>query len=60
MLRQQTFTNRHAPCYDRDMSECPFRETCARMGGICQCAEETQQDDEDRRRSELGDTWDGP
>ena len=37
--------------------ECPFRETCTRLGGICQCAEEQQADDEDRRRSELGDDW---
>ena len=33
-------------------------ETCSRMGGICQCAEETQADDDARRRSELGDGWD--
>jgi hypothetical protein len=38
---------------------CPYAETCARMGGICQCAEDQQRDDEDRRRSELGDAWDG-
>jgi hypothetical protein len=42
------------------MSYCPFRETCARLGGICQCAEEIQQDAEERRRSERGDDWDGP
>lgn len=29
------------------------------MGGICQCAEEAQEADERRRRSELGDDWDG-
>ena len=31
------------------MSDCPFRKTCARLGGICQCAEERQGDDEDRQ-----------
>lgn len=24
------------------VSDCPFRKTCARLGGICQCAEERQ------------------
>lgn len=37
---------------------CPFRETCSRMGGICQCAEEDQAFLEDRNRSELGDDYD--
>ncbi len=32
---------------------CPFAEKCARLGGICQCAEERQEDDEDRRRQEV-------
>ena len=41
------------------MSYCPFQETCSRLGGICQCAEENQRDDEDRRRSEMGDDWQG-
>lgn len=47
------------------MSECPDRDYCARMGGllrangICQCTEDQQRDDEDRRRSELADAWDG-
>ena len=40
------------------MVDCPYRDYCARMGGICQCAEELQQDDEDRRRSERGDDYD--
>lgn len=41
------------------MSYCPFQETCSRLGGICQCAEDIQRDDEDRRRSEMGDDWQG-
>jgi hypothetical protein len=41
------------------MSYCPFQETCSRLGGICQCAEDIQKDDEGRRRSEMGDDWDG-
>ena len=41
------------------MSYCPFQETCARMDVICQCAEGQQADDEDRRRSEMGDDWEG-
>jgi len=40
------------------MSWCPFAEVCSRMGGICQCAEEDQAHDENRRRSELGDDFD--
>jgi hypothetical protein len=29
------------------MTECPYRDYCARMGGICQCAEERQEAEED-------------
>jgi hypothetical protein len=28
-------------------SACPFRETCARLGGICQCAEEQNPEEDD-------------
>lgn len=41
------------------MSYCPFQETCSRLGGICQCAEDIQRDDENRRRSGMGDDRDG-
>lgn len=26
------------------MSDCPYQQTCARMGGVCQCSENARED----------------